>query len=104
MRANTGPMDLSYLLKRRRVAFDRWCLEHGITTKEHFETVKKDIEAHGEFFLGEEMTQKGLALPEKVLVAAVEEEVPAEASEDLLVVEPAEVQEETTKKPRNKKV
>lgn len=111
MRANTGPMDLSYLLKRRRVAFDRWCMEHGITTKEHFETVKNSIEAHGEFFLGEEMLKQGQALPEQALpgksveepvsVATPTEEAPIEASEEVPALA-AEPSAETGKKTRKK--
>lgn len=94
MRANIGPMDLAYLLSRRRVSFERWCDENGITTRESFEAVKKEIEDKGEFFLNEGMTRLSLALPEQapeavpVLEPIAVAETPADDS-----VEPSESEE-----------
>jgi hypothetical protein len=81
---NTGPVDLLYLLKRRRVSFERWCHEHGISTQAQYQDVKARIQAEGEFLLSPEMDALAATLD---TVAVVPEETPEAPAEPVTVPE-----------------
>lgn len=59
-KANTGPLDFFFLLQRRKVSFDRYCENEGISSREDFLKKIAEIERSGEFFVSEEMKQVGL--------------------------------------------
>lgn len=59
-KANSGPLDFLFLLKRRRVSFDRFCENEGISSREAFLTKVAELESSGEFYVSEEMRQLGL--------------------------------------------
>lgn len=63
-RANTGPVDFFYLLKRRKVSFHQWCQSLGIQTKEDFFRTRFQVEEQGEFYFSQEMIDLGNSLPE----------------------------------------
>jgi hypothetical protein len=68
-RANTGPVDFFYLLKRRKVSFHQWCQSLGIQTKEDFFQTHSRIESEGEYFFPQEMIDLGNALPAAIETA-----------------------------------
>lgn len=57
-------LDYFYMLKRRRLSFEKWCQSVGIRTVKDFFEVKQTIEAQGEFFFPKEMVDLGFALPQ----------------------------------------
>lgn len=58
--SNSGPLDFFFLLKRRRVTFDRFCENEGISSRQEFLAKVAQLESSGEFFVSEEMKQAGL--------------------------------------------
>lgn len=61
---SVGTLDFFYLLKRRRISFQRWCQTEGIKTREDFFKVKTRIEEAGEYFIPQEMINLGFGLPQ----------------------------------------
>lgn len=67
MKANSTPPDLWHILKRRRVAFERWCDEHNIKTLSDFNYVVMLLETRKEYHISQDMRN----IAQKVLPSVV---------------------------------
>ena len=62
---NSQPLDLYYILTKRRVSFERWCLEQNVLTQEDFQAFVEANNAKGEYTLSKHFLSLGLALPKR---------------------------------------
>lgn len=101
-RANTGPVDFFYLLKRRKVSFHQWCQSLGIQTKEDFFQARSQVVKQGEFYFPQEMIDLDNSLPEALEVAVQPEFTRTPTLPPPSLLEPS-VGEETPVPPRKNK-
>lgn len=102
-RANTGPVDFFYLLKRRKVSFHQWCQSLGIQTKEDFFRTRSQVEEQGEFYFPQEMIDLGNSLPEALEVAVQPELTRTPTLPPPALLEPSEGEETPVPSRKNKK-
>jgi hypothetical protein len=73
--SDIGPIDLLYLLRRRRISFAQWCKTSGIETRTDFNNYRFKIEStpNPEYFISEEMVALGETLPSEIEESNTEE-------------------------------
>lgn len=60
---NKNALDLWHILQRRGVSFERWCQDNGIQTMFDFLDKCEELYKAQEFFVSDEMSALGMALP-----------------------------------------
>lgn len=83
-RPNAGPLDLLYVLKRRKISFEQWCRSNGIETQQHYQEVKTAVKQLGEYFFSPEMDDLATHLPESKALVIVAMEHYGDAPEQAI--------------------
>jgi hypothetical protein len=97
---NRGPIDLLYLLNRRRVSFKTFCENNNIKTQSEFQALKTQIQNDGDFFVSSEMDSLAKMLPE-ALRSELETRIPTLPPPPLETA--LQAQEEASTRRKNKK-